>query len=261
MTCDRACLIDKLHAYMAALTAKDPRRAPLAAHVRFTENDEEMPIGEGLWGSISGASKDGLELADPLTGQAAWFGLVYEHGQPAYYALRLKVEDQRITEVETVVDRQTGLPAPFGDVSKYSHDPAFSEVLPAVSLTTATPLSGTDKVKAAPVVLNGQLVVGDRAGNVIQYNYTTAAKRVTSVNYGWPIEAPIAVDVDDNLTITDLFACAGGQMEWVKPDGTLYMGQYALVEKGAADGTLVLAYCSDAMRRAHLTADGPVVVA
>ena len=29
----------------------------------------------------------------------------------------------------------------------------------------------------------------------------------------------------------------------------------------AADGTLVLAYCSDAMLRAHLTADGPVVVA
>ena len=129
VTCDRACLIDKLHAYMAALTAKDPKRAPFAQHVRFTENDVEMPIGEGLWGSISSASKDGLELADPRTGQAAWFGLVYEHGQAAYYAMRLKVTDQRIAEVETVVHRQTGLPAPFGDIAKYAHDPAFNEVL------------------------------------------------------------------------------------------------------------------------------------
>jgi len=130
VTCDRACLIGDLHAYMAALVAKDPSRAPFAPHVRFTENNVEMPLGEGLWGSIGSASKDALELADPLTGQAAWFGLVYEHGEPAYYAMRLKVEDRRITEVETVVDRQTGLPAPFGDVSKYAHDPAFNEVLP-----------------------------------------------------------------------------------------------------------------------------------
>src|SRR6185503_1912324 len=35
------------------------------------------------------------------------------------------------TEVETVVVRTTGLPLPFGDVSKLKHDPAFTEVLPA----------------------------------------------------------------------------------------------------------------------------------
>jgi hypothetical protein len=130
VACDRACLIGDLHAYMAALTAHQPSRAPFAAHVRFAENNVEMPVGEGLWGSIDDASKDGLELADPLTGQAAWFGLVYEHGQAAYYAMRLKVEDRKIAEVETVVHRQTGLPAPFGDIAKYHHDPAFNDVLP-----------------------------------------------------------------------------------------------------------------------------------
>lgn len=131
ITCDRACLIGFVHRYMDALTHKDPQRAPFARDVMFTENDVAMPIGEGLWGTVSGASESGLELADPSTGQAAWFGLVQEHGAPAYYAMRLRVKDGRIEDVETIVDRQTGLPAPFGDVAKYHHDPAFAEALPA----------------------------------------------------------------------------------------------------------------------------------
>ena len=129
VVCDRACLIGDLHRYMDALVHHDPSRAPLAKGARFTENDVAMPIGEGLWGSIGGASDSGLELADPSTGQAAWFGLVQEHGQNAYYAMRMKVTDGRIDEVETVVHRQTGLPAPFGDPAKYRHDPAFAAPL------------------------------------------------------------------------------------------------------------------------------------
>ncbi len=129
ITCDRACLVGYLHRYMDALTHKDPSRAPFARDVVFTENDVAMPVGEGLWGSISGASDTGLEVADPSTGQAAWFGLVQEHGQNAYYAMRLRVAAGRIAEVETVVHRQTGLPAPFGDPAQYAHDPAFAETL------------------------------------------------------------------------------------------------------------------------------------
>ena len=130
IACDRACLIGFVHRYMDALTHKDVKRAPFAKDVMFTENDVVMPIGEGLWGTVSGASETGMELADPSTGQAAWFGLVQEHGSPAYYAMRLRVRDGRIEDVETIVDRQAGLPAPFGDVTKYHHDPAFAEVLP-----------------------------------------------------------------------------------------------------------------------------------
>ena len=130
VSCDRACLIGQLHAYMDAITHHDPSRARFAKDVMFTENDVALPIGSGLWGTISGASSEGLEAADPSTGQAAWFGLVQEHGTPAYYAMRLRVKDGRIEDVETVVHRQTGLPAPFGDVAKYRHDDAFRDVLP-----------------------------------------------------------------------------------------------------------------------------------
>ena len=46
--CDRSCLISSLHSYMDALAHKDPGRARFAKSVRFTENDVEMPIGDGL---------------------------------------------------------------------------------------------------------------------------------------------------------------------------------------------------------------------
>ena len=129
VTCDRACLIGFLHRYMDALVHKDSARAPFAAGARFTENDVAMPIGKGLWRTVTGASDTGLEVADTQTGEAAWFGLVYEHGTPAYYAMRLKVEGSRISQVETVVVRREGLPMPFGPPEKYTHDPAFAEPL------------------------------------------------------------------------------------------------------------------------------------
>lgn len=127
--CNYACLIGFTNRYMDALVHKDPSRIPLAPDVRFTENDVQMPIGEeGIWGTISAVSANALTLADTRTGNAAWFGTVEEHGEPAYYAMRLRIRDGMITEVETVVERKPGLPAPFGDPTRLVHDPAFSQV-------------------------------------------------------------------------------------------------------------------------------------
>jgi hypothetical protein len=129
-SCNRICLIGVLHSYLDALGHKDRALAPFAHDVRYTENNVEMPLGEGLWGSIGGVSATGLEVADPATGNAAWFGTVQEHGKGAFLALRLKVADGRITEVESVVQRSPTHPAPFGDPAKLQHDPAFQELLP-----------------------------------------------------------------------------------------------------------------------------------
>jgi hypothetical protein len=130
ISCDRDCLIGKARAYMAALVRHDPKAAPIGAKARFTENNVVIPVGKGLWQSVSRIADKALEVADAQTGNAAWFGVVWEHGEPAYYAMRLRVVDGRISEVETVVHRKTGLPAPFGDPDKVAHDTAFEEVLP-----------------------------------------------------------------------------------------------------------------------------------
>jgi hypothetical protein len=129
VTCDRGCLIGVADRYMEALLAKDPGRLPWAKSVRYTENSVALMIGDGLWGSITGKSATPLQAADPATGSVAWFGVVEEHGAPAYYAMRLHIENERIAEVETVIDRKGGL-GPFGDTDAYRHDVAFGQVLP-----------------------------------------------------------------------------------------------------------------------------------
>jgi len=131
VTCDRDCLIEHARDYVKALAARDASRLPLSPHVRFTENNVEMPLGnDGLWGSVSGVREGALEVADEQTGNVLWSGIVEEHGNPAYLAMRMKVENGLITEVETVVNRLPDMPKPFGDVDKVVHDPAFNEILP-----------------------------------------------------------------------------------------------------------------------------------
>src|SRR5688572_1788869 len=129
--CDEACLKGLLQQYMNGLAVRDASQVPFADEAIFTENDVTMPIGnDGLWGTASGVDLPGLELTDPQTGNAAWFGLVEENGNPAYFALRIKVEDGAITEAETIVNRLPDMPKPFGDPTVFEHDPAFTEVLP-----------------------------------------------------------------------------------------------------------------------------------
>lgn len=130
-SCDRDCLIGFARRYVDALEHRDPTRVPLARNVRFTENNVEMPIGnDGLWGTVNAVWEEALEVADIETGNAAWFGIVEEHGNPAYLAMRIKVADGEITEVETVVNRLPDMAKPFGDPTAIVHDPAFNEVLP-----------------------------------------------------------------------------------------------------------------------------------
>jgi hypothetical protein len=127
--CNRQCLESFVTGYVAALRARDPSRAPFADTVRFTENSVEMPIGEGLWATVSSVNPaDGMIAADIETGNAAWFGHAEEHGKLVFLALRIKVDNARITEAETVVARRTGMPLIFG-TGKEPHNPAWTQAL------------------------------------------------------------------------------------------------------------------------------------
>ncbi|HEX6996300.1 MAG TPA: hypothetical protein VF339_19375, partial [Gammaproteobacteria bacterium] len=128
--CDRACLIDLADRFMAALVDKRFVALPWAERVRFTENDVGLMMGDGVWGTVTKVDDDPFRLADPATGNVLWVGIVEEHGQPAYYAMRLAVEDGKIAEVETVVARE-GTPAHFAPTAGYEVDDTFSTPLPA----------------------------------------------------------------------------------------------------------------------------------
>ncbi len=113
--CDRQCLYGFVDQYLQALVAKDPSRLPWAKSVKFTENNVVLAVGDGLWGTISGLGPEDVHAADPANGQVLYMGVVAEHGVQSFFALRMKVEDHKISEVETIVDRKGMGPGPFGD--------------------------------------------------------------------------------------------------------------------------------------------------
>jgi hypothetical protein len=129
--CDRGCLEDLAQRYMAALVAREPSKLPWAERVRFTENEVALMIGDGAWGTVTKVSDHPYLAADPTSGNVLWYGVVEEHGQPAYFSVRLGVDaDGKIAEVESVVGRE-GTPMPFEKTDGYALDAKFSEPLPS----------------------------------------------------------------------------------------------------------------------------------
>jgi hypothetical protein len=128
--CDRACLYGFVDQYLHALADKSPSLLPWAKMVRFTENNVALRVGDGLWGTLSGLGPEDLRAADPEHGEVAYFGVVYEQGSPGYFAMRLKIVDRKIAEVETLVDRKGNGPGPFGDPEKMTELPFMKEDVP-----------------------------------------------------------------------------------------------------------------------------------
>ena len=103
-TCDRACLIKATDAYLAAVAAHDPAKAPLAPDVAFVENLKRLKPGEGLWKTETGGpTAFAIYVPDPQLQQAGWMGVVQQDGKPVMLALRLRLKDGRITEAEHLV--------------------------------------------------------------------------------------------------------------------------------------------------------------
>jgi hypothetical protein len=110
--CDRACLKATLDRYLAAVMKHDPAAAPLAAGYRHTENAINIPLGKGVWHNVSGLGKVQRRYIDPVSHQAAYYGIVAENDKEAIVTARLKIEDQLITEAEWYIarDGDPGLP-------------------------------------------------------------------------------------------------------------------------------------------------------
>jgi hypothetical protein len=115
--CQRECLEGYMNKYLAAMAAHKVDPALFAQHVRFTENGVELPFGtEGLWATASGVGKYKFYVPDTETQQVAFIGTVLEtqtssaSGPPrapdlVALALRLRIVDGKITEVEQIANR------------------------------------------------------------------------------------------------------------------------------------------------------------
>lgn len=124
--CDRTCLEGVMETYLDAMVAGDPAALPAARDVRFTENGQEIELGYGLWGGADAIRDYRLYAADPEAGQVALFTVAEEHGAPVLLVVRLEVEAGRITEIEQLAVRQSGLFMPENLVAAR---PALSQEL------------------------------------------------------------------------------------------------------------------------------------
>jgi hypothetical protein len=71
--------------------------------VKYTENGQRLQLGDGFWNSVTGRGTYTLHVADATAGQVVTFTTMREAGAPLIIALRLKVENRRISEIETLV--------------------------------------------------------------------------------------------------------------------------------------------------------------
>ncbi|MDE3169101.1 MAG: hypothetical protein KGL75_03080 [Acidobacteriota bacterium] len=105
--CDRACLVEVLSSYFRAMSNRCPCGLPLAQDLKYTENGQLVTPGEGIWKTFTGLGTYRIYLADPETGQAGYYGGITEFGRlKGMLALRLKIKDHQIAEVEAIVARQ-----------------------------------------------------------------------------------------------------------------------------------------------------------
>jgi len=119
LNCNRACLENVVDQYLTALAARDPKRLPLSADVKYTENDQVIPIGDGFGKTVEGRGKYTHIFSDPEFGQVAYMGTMMEAGAPILLSLRLRVELGRITEIESVLYKPGGGgPAGIADMDK-----------------------------------------------------------------------------------------------------------------------------------------------
>jgi len=114
--CDRACLQGYMDRYLKAMLDRTVSDDLFARNVRFTENGIPLPLGnEGLWYGMSGLGGYRFYVPDTETQQVAMIGAVKENmgnhgvnddqGNNVAVAVRLKIVDAKITEVEQLAIR------------------------------------------------------------------------------------------------------------------------------------------------------------
>jgi hypothetical protein len=106
--CNRDCLIELTKSYLAAVVAGDTSATPLAADIAFVENVTRLQPGEGLWeNATSGPTSFAIYVPDVEQQQAGFLGVMERNGengnQPVLVAVRLKLDEGKITEAEHIV--------------------------------------------------------------------------------------------------------------------------------------------------------------
>ena len=153
-SCDRTCLNGFVDQYLDALVKHDPKLVPLTKNVKYTENGQRLDPGDGIWRSMAAKGSYRLFVTDTQTGEVAFLGTIREQGRmpgeqvPGVIALRLKVVNRQIPEVEMLIARSDRSALNFEKLGSPNH--LFNEEVPP-----AQRMSRDDLIKTANMYFSG----------------------------------------------------------------------------------------------------------
>jgi hypothetical protein len=104
----QACTRESLKAitdnFITALEAHNPSSVPLASGVRYTENGIVVPVGKGAW-ETAGKTIFKRGMIDTQKCGTHTQIILEENGKQILYGVRLKVDKEKISEIEAIVVR------------------------------------------------------------------------------------------------------------------------------------------------------------
>ncbi|MEJ2245881.1 MAG: hypothetical protein P8Y80_07375, partial [Acidobacteriota bacterium] len=104
--CTRENLNSITDKFFSALEAHSPTSAPLASNVRYTENGIEVPVGNGVWETVLKTTfKRGMVDTQKCGTHTQAVMDEKDNPKPILYGVRLKVEENNISEIEAIVVR------------------------------------------------------------------------------------------------------------------------------------------------------------
>jgi hypothetical protein len=187
-SCDRACLEGFVEQYLDAAIAHDPKLLPLSPDVKFTENGQRLVLPDAHWKIMTGKGKYRLFVTDPEAGQVACLATIREEGPTdagiaSAIALRLRVVNRQITEIETLIPRPQMPMGPPGSAAAAPRFPSTAEIYEKMgaphSLYTQTippneRMSRNDLIRVANMYFSG-LEKNDGKG---EYPFTDDCVRI-----------------------------------------------------------------------------------
>lgn len=132
-SCDKICLEQIADGYRAAYVKHDTAALPLAPDARFSENGVMMAFPDASWDTVTREPGPALTISDPTTGQVGIYTSVWQNDTPGFLAIRLKVENRQITEIEHMLTTRRNLsspPTPIGEIETYQPNELFPVVVP-----------------------------------------------------------------------------------------------------------------------------------
>ncbi len=103
--CNRELLKSVVEVYFDALESRNPSSLRLSETAKFTENGRVLPIGGGLW-ETAGKALLKRSAIDTTACSTHTQAVIEEAGRPIIYGVRLKLDQERISEIETFVARE-----------------------------------------------------------------------------------------------------------------------------------------------------------